>query len=200
MNSLTIVSGASLVVSESNTGLSNPAIFAVRTAVQIEGTLSVAGNGSGPGPGGYPITTLNQVGVLLTGPGGGGSGGVPGSFRYSSPSGGGFCGTGGEGALLMPGTPTPRGGPYGSATLLPLQAGSSGGVWSDTVATPGGAGGGLQISAGGGIFVSSTGVVNAGGGGGAGGGGSGGSLLLEGPTIVVEGVLAANGGGGGRAT
>jgi hypothetical protein len=196
MNSLKIETGVSLSAWEANGRATNPIILAVRTVVQIDGTLSVASMNGGPGPGGFPWSGNS---TNLTGPGGGGSGNYLGTFPFSSPSGGGFCGRGGEGAIFADGGSfTPEGPAYGSPTIQPLQAGSAGGYLTSGL-TPGGSGGGLQISAGQSITVGAQGIVNASGSGQCGGGGSGGALLLEAPTILVEGVLAANGGSGGGA-
>lgn len=128
-----------------------------------------------------------------------GDGNGPGAGKGTRNGGGGggsHCGTGGPG-----GGGNEGGARYGTATLIPLLGGSSGGnggIWE-----AGAGGGAIQISAAMGITVSVTGKINVGGAGGqqtGSGGGSGGALLLEAPGIVIAGVIAANGGGGGSGT
>lgn len=149
--------------------------------------------------GGSPQGVANSVGLGV-------GGGQPGtaSGQLLAGSGGSYCGAGGAGASET-GATNGTTGAYGSTSLVPLQAGSSGG----TGAIPGyGSGGGaIQLTAGGTLNLLQAGAVLAPGGGAfpggtngqeAGGGGSGGSILLEANTLVVSGTLAVNGGGGGQ--
>jgi hypothetical protein len=93
------------------------------------------------------------------------------------------------------------------ASVIPLRGGQAGQFGcNDRVG--GGAGGGVQLSAGDSVTVGGTIMANGGGGqggngeslgsclGGA-GGGSGGSILIEAPTVTITGSIYANGGAGG---
>jgi len=175
LKSLTIIDTASLSFSGPN-----PVILAVLTTVSIQGTLYL-GDGEAGG-----------FGESVPGPGAGLGLGV----GYATSSGGGgasYCGLGGAGGYST--APVPAAGPtYGTATLVPLLAGSHG------AGSAGAGGGAIQIVAGQSITVGPLAHVNAAGQGGndySGGGGSGGAILLEAPSVVIHGVLAANGGGGG---
>jgi hypothetical protein len=192
------------------------------------------GGSGGPGAGNGGAGSNNGCGGATPGAGSGpGTVGQPGIHYGNGGGGGGFCGGGGggmgdrpsiegkPGSLAAGGVGGFNGGdggkggnggnPYGSATLVPLLAGSGGGGGiSDTDYNPNGAGGGggggggvLQISAAQAITVS--GSIEARGGqgghawGGGGGGGSGGGILLEsGLSIAVQGALYAAGGKGGN--
>jgi hypothetical protein len=201
MKSLQIESGGSInvYVDYNAAAQTNPIILAVRTFAQIAGPFIVSGGpasisnnspiaGANPGPGGFPVNEN------ILGPGGGGNG----MMWNNTPGGAGFCGSGGAG-VAGSGTPAPPGQPYGLPSIVPLQAGSSGGIGdiSGAAEPGGGGGGGLQISAGTRIVVTNKGILNANGSGAFGGGGSGGAILLEAPTVVIDGVLVANGGSGG---
>jgi hypothetical protein len=188
LNSLLVNTGASISIPENYTVGSNPIIIAVRTTVKIQGTFNVDASGYNPGPGGFP------VGQVL-GPGGGGSGHAA-QFPNSAAGGASFCGQGGSAAFAS-GNQAPGGQVYGTAAVIPLQGGSAGGEDPLGSYYGGGAGGGLQISAGVSIDVSGVGVINANGGNFAGAGGSGGAILLEAPVVTIEGIVVANGGGGG---
>ncbi len=131
-------------------------------------------------------------GVDADGPGAGGGkyDGAPGKRG----GGAGFCGKGGDaGSAIAKGGVT-----YGTASLVPLLGGSSGGG-----PYPGAGGAAVQLVAGRRIHVGAAGRVYVPGGGGhsalnlGGGGGSGGAILLESKDIAIDGTLAANGGGGG---
>ncbi len=174
--------------------------------IVIEGTLrgnSASSTIYAKGPGAYQQPDHdNQPG---SGPGGGGAGSL-----LTSAGGAGYCGVGGNGASLS-GSASKGGASWGTAALVPLVAGSSGGEGG--VGRGGNGGGAIQLSACGALQVS--GLINVGGEGGSGsgvydssnqvsqqasGGGSGGSLLLQGMSVNVTGTLAANGGGGGGTT
>lgn len=116
-----------------------------------------------------------------------------------------FCGKGGAGAPVGMGATfgTQPVAPYGSAALIPLLAGSSGGHHGGT----GYGGGAVQITSLVSIDVSGSIVANGDAGGSGGvttaggaGGGSGGAILLEAPAVTGAGKLFANGGGGGSLT
>lgn len=152
-----------------------PAIVAVLTTVDIQGTVTVTAGGfqwgSAPGPGA----------------------GTPGP-NASGGGGGSYCGVGGMGALMTP--PFPIGGTtYGTPSLTPLLGGSAG---QGNCGHSGDGGGAVQIVAGGSISVRQYASINAGGFGGAcaTAGGSGGAILLEAPTVQIAGSIAANGGSG----
>jgi hypothetical protein len=169
-----------------------PLVLVATGKIQIVGLLSATATGSTAVAGGFAVATSNTKG---TGPGGGSLG----NSDDRGASGGGYCGEGGPGGISPM---LSQGGPaFGTAELIPLLGGSSGG--SDR--TRGGAGGGaIQLVAAESIAIELTGVVAAGGGGADGnsangpGGGSGGAILLEAPTVSVAGILAVNGGGGGQ--
>lgn len=169
-----------------------PVIFLATGNVTIDGSLVVAANAALPQDGlASGFDGPSEETTAGSGPGGGGAAD---EATHVGAGGGGHCGAGGAG-----GPDASNGGAtYGSATLIPLEGGSSGGSGRGG---PGGAGGGaVQIAAGGWITVSGTGLIHAGGGGGGvggGGGGAGGSILLEAEVVAINGTVAANGGGGG---
>jgi len=113
--------------------------------------------------------------------------------------GGSYCGTGGKGGDDT-GTPTTGangGAAYGSANLMPLRGGSSGGLQGNHSGAGGGA---LHIAASGRIDLTADAVINMGGLGGGwfgNGGGSGGAVLIEADTVSIAGKIGANGGAGG---
>lgn len=143
------------------------------------------------------------------GPGAGGAGSTmpgPSGGRDGGGGGAGFGGRGGQGGgfaepLRGAGGPT-----YGTAELVPLEAGSGGGSGggSSPDGRRGGTGGGaVEIVSGGTLMLS--GWVDARGCGGqssyganegGGGGGSGGGVLVEAPRLRILGSVTANGGGG----
>ncbi len=142
------------------------------------------------------------------GPGGGAGGTTAAGTPGTGAGGGSFCGQGGQGAeemtaAVMPGA---KAASYGSPTLVPLQAGSSGGNGDTGGASGGGA---LELVAGGTFSMGAGCWINVGGAGGGPGGttgqgangaGSGGAILIEGLSVNIAGILAANGGGGGGGT
>ena len=191
VNSLSVSPSASLSVKGSA-----PLLVWARTTVNIQGSF-IADPAFHPTNGGGAIETQSGTGG---GPGGGGPG-------LSNPEvgggGGGYCGTGGTGAnsqivAIDAGAPVPGGRAYGTAAIVPLIGGSSGGA-PLSVGGGGEGGGSIEITAGASIIIGSGGAVSVpgyGGTGNGGGGGSGGAILLEAPSVTVDGVLAANGGGG----
>jgi hypothetical protein len=169
-----------------------PVIVLVRTTVDIQGHIRVDAAGSTPGPGGYGSDCMNL------GPGGGAR--IP--SQNLEASGGGYCGSGGNGAAQLSLPALAGGMPYGSSTLTPL-LGGSGGSCEGNPTGQGAGGGAIEIVAGQSITIEANGAISAGGGGGAGAsrgsgaGGSGGAILLSSPSITIGGILAANGGAGG---
>ncbi len=168
-----------------------PLVIVATDNVVIEGELTAA-----PAPRGiYAFAGGAPPAPLHATLGGGHGGGGEQPVLFYGAGGAGYCalgGAGGTGAKVPVGAH--GGATYGTANLIPLLGGSSGG------ATQAGAGGGaIQISARLLVGVGLKGVINAGGGGGQGnsGGGSGGSILLEAPIVTIAGHLSANGGGGG---
>jgi hypothetical protein len=173
-----------------------PIAFVAYDAITIGGTLDASSLANVAGAGATAPDTLG----VGTGHGGDGTTG-----DGAAAAGGSFCGAGGGGGSYSVAVPASLGTAYGTATLVPLVAGSSGGVGLQ----PAGAGGGaIQLVARTSISVTGTLAANGGGGGESGavtegavvigsGGGSGGALLLEAPIVSVTGTLAANGGGGG---
>lgn len=160
-----------VVVASENVEIHGALDAAARFVDGIAGGFSGRKNEWGPGFGPGAGT------VGATGGGGGGS----------------YCGIGGDGTGGGAGGPA-----YGSAEVVPLIGGSSGGI--NNIWDSGAGGGAVQIVAGTSVSVASTGTINVGGGGGGqggGGGGSGGALLIETPTATIAGAIAANGGGGG---
>jgi hypothetical protein len=193
MTSFTLDAGKTLTVSGTK-----PAILYALGAVDIEGMIDVAAHGSTEGAGGYHAA----------GPGQGADGasviGDSGDYLETQGAGGGsYCGVGGAGSpsLADGGPGGPPGATYGTAALVPILGGSSGGSQSST----GYGGGAIQITSNVSILVGAAGGINADGDGGddhfavGGGGGSGGAILLESPKVTIAGTLTANGGGGGDA-
>ena len=127
------------------------------------------------------------------GPGGGNA------VNAAGAAGGSYCGLGGKGGDDL-GTPTTGAGAgtaYGTADLMPLRGGSSGGKQGNHAGAGGGA---IHLAASGRVHITSDAVINMGGLGGGwfgNGGGSGGAVLIEGDTVTIEGNVAVNGGGGG---
>ena len=171
----------------------------------VLGTIDVRALGDKSYGGGFQSTQNSQKGA---GPGGGPAAtGAAGTTMGAGAGGGSYCGKGGQGALeanatAAAGAATP---PYGTAEIIPLVGGSSGGSGSFGAGAGGGA---VQLVAFGQFSLGANGYVNVGGGGGqpavssnagdnSGGGGSGGSILIEATTMQIAGILAANGGGGG---
>jgi hypothetical protein len=159
-------------------GGDRPLIIVARESITIDGSVQVKEGFAGA----YALPGAQQNGA---GPGAG-----KGSSDTTSGSGGGgaFCGKGGNG-----GAATATGGAaYGTAELVPLQGGSSGGGLFSAEG-----GGAIQLVAGREIVLAAGSFIDARGGGAVTGGGSGGAILLEAPTVKVLGSLTANGGGGG---
>jgi hypothetical protein len=175
-----------------------PAIIYAIGTVDIEGTIDVAAHGSTEGPGGY-----HDAGPGQGAPGASVVTDAGDTVETQGAGGGSYCGAGGGGApALADGGPgAAPGATYGTASLVPILGGSSGGSHSST----GYGGGAIQITSNVAITVGATGGINADGDGGddhdsvGGGGGSGGAILLEAPLVTVAGTLTANGGGGGDA-
>ena len=176
-----------------------PVIFAVSGDIDIAGQLISAPLGARPGAGAdldcTGATGMSGTFGTVTGPGG--SGGA-----FGSAGGSGGEGTGNAGVAPGPTTPV------GTAALIPLRGGCSGGTAAGTLGgLRGRAGGAVQLSATGNISIS--GLVGAPGEGGRGGGGtnaggggagSGGAILLEGAIVqlLTSGRVLALGGGGGE--
>jgi hypothetical protein len=181
VRSLRIEPGAELLI----TG-KLPLVLASAGPLAIHGGISGRAQAQQAYAGGFAGADKNGTGL---------AGGAAGSSNYHGGGGGGYCGAGGAGAAPN-GEPVSAGGkPAGSAQLVPLVGGSTGGGAAD----PGGAGGGaVQLVSGDSIDIGVGGLIDVAGGRAAGGGGgSGGAILLEAPTVSVRGALAANGGGGG---
>jgi hypothetical protein len=192
MTSFKLDAGTTLTV----TG-TKPAILYALGGINILGTIDVAAHGSTEGPGAY-----HDAGPGQGAPGASVSEADSGSYVEVQAAGGGsYCGMGGFGAPVgADGGDGARPGPtYGTASLVPLLGGSSGGSHSST----GYGGGAIQITSNVSITIAASGGINANGNGGddhfavGGGGGSGGAILLEAPAIRMAGTLTANGGGGG---
>jgi hypothetical protein len=180
-----------------------PLVLAVTENVTIAGTIDARGIGATPGGGGSVAANCS--------PGTGAAGGHDGDGNDGSGggAGGGFGTVGGGGGSGHDGAGGgAAGGVGGTAALIPLRGGCSGGAGGGTGGGRfgGGGGGAVQISAGALLSVSATARISASGGGGikgssdedgGGGGGSGGALLLEGSIVTtVSGAwLTANGGG-----
>jgi hypothetical protein len=148
-----------------------PIILVALDSIEILGQL----NGE-PGRAGGAQQTGDGKGP---GPGGGAFAGVPGMRG----GGAGFCGTGGDA-----GSAIAKGGiAYGTASMIPLLGGSSGGG-----PFPGAGGSAVQLVAGVRVHVAASGRVYVPGGGGhsalnlGGGGGSGGALLVRNNSSLVE--------------
>ena len=147
--------------------------------------------------GGYSNPAMSEVADGL------GAGGGGGSYNSAGAGGGAYCGAGGSGGAAEDSTISPKnGGPvWGTAAIVPLKGGSSGG--KREIGSAGAGGGAVQIVSAQSINVYKLGSISMPGNGGranAGhGAGSGGAILLEAPVISIAGVLAVNGGGGGGA-
>lgn len=192
VNNFTVMLGAALEVRGSR-----PAIFAVLGNVDIEGQI-VVGNAAGTSP------SCGNGGVGFDGPAGQPGKGGGGGAGFGTPGGmGGPSGSAGGGAVGIL---------NGTATLIPLRGGCTGGRGGGGTVfagNSGGVGGGaLQISAVGSLSINSL-VTAFGRGGGApnssqsfggGGGGSGGALLFEAQAVTLGPTawVVANGGGGGE--
>jgi hypothetical protein len=146
-----------------------------------------------------------QTGTKGAGPGGGGGGPVA---QKAAGGGGSFCGIGGQGSAVTGATAYPKSMAYGTAELVPLTAGSAGGVGAGSFADDSAAGGGaIELVAGTSIELQTSGFIAAPGAGGSGGGlidtqpsaggGSGGGILIEAPMVKIAGAVTANGGAGG---
>jgi hypothetical protein len=181
-------------VLEANT--SNAIAIVSLGTIDVEGAILAHGANGAAGTQGNGQGGTNNVG----------GGQAPGSSAPagSAPGGGGYCGLGGVGSEDVTG-----GIAWGTASIVPLAGGASGGGFNNCFGCDGAQGGGaLQLVAGTSITVGGGGTLNANGfpgssisggtGGGSGdGGGSGGSILLEAPKVTIAGVVAANGGAGG---
>ncbi|HEX7666749.1 MAG TPA: hypothetical protein VF407_19610 [Polyangiaceae bacterium] len=191
---------------------SMPVVILAFGDMTINGQVLANAKGAAAGPGGFKSSAEFTKGG---GPGGGTAGVIgeynPGGSNVGGISGGGgsFCGVGGQGtkeADASGTTPAPLASPaaYGTPSLVPLVAGSSGGEGG--LSEAGGGGGAIQLVAGGAFKVSSFAFVNAGGGAGGdpgetlaqqgSGAGSGGAILVEAMMAEIDGALAANGGSG----
>ena len=203
VKSLKIEPSAHLSVNRPAGGL--PLAIVALGDMTVLGTIDVRALGDQSYGGGFQSTQNGQKGA---GPGGGPAAtGVGGTTMGAGAGGGSYCGKGGQGALEKnatgpAGAATP---PYGTAEIIPLVGGSSGGSGSFGAGAGGGA---VQLVAFGQFSLGANGYVNVGGGGGqpavssnagdnSGGGGSGGSILIEATGVQIAGILAANGGGGG---
>jgi len=149
-----------------------PLILLALTSVNIQGSVD-AEPAFGASNGGGPLQTLSGAG------GGAGGGTAASGGSYIAGGGGGFCGVGGSGAnSVLDGGAAAGGRSYGSATLVPLVAGSSGG--GQGAGHEGGRGGGaIQISAGQSIVVGTSGVLDVPGSGASGNGGGGGTRGID---------------------
>ena len=201
--SIHVESGVSIT---SGVGTVKPIVLVSLGAFLVDGVIDVSADNTpgGRSPGG---AIFSGSGYDMPGFGDGGGGG---GSTTNAGGGGSFCGAGGKGASFEDaGSPVSGGAVYGTATLIPLVGGSTGGaggVDQNNMAEPGSGGGALQLVAGTSLTISSGGALGAGGGPGAqqfdnqvmpAGGGSGGAILLEAPTVSILGTLAVNGGGGG---
>jgi hypothetical protein len=195
VNSLTVTVDRTMTLSGRR-----PLVIISATTIAIEGDV-IVGTATAPGA----MGSVDSNGLDGTGPGGGKAGS---NCCFSGGAGGGgYCTVGGNGgndySELTGGAGGDR---YGTASIVPLQGGSSGGRSRQdecpTSSKRGEGGGALQLVAGTSITVN--GSISAPGGGGCeettwggSGGGSGGAILLEAPAITLNGIVAANGGGGG---
>jgi hypothetical protein len=192
VDALVVAAGATLQVSGTR-----PLIILAWSTASIDGRVSVASNGGGPGAGADPVgctaVAAQPGGADPEGAGGGGGGGF-GDAGASGGTGDNALTTGGRGGAAAPSPIALRGGCAGAAGgNAQAGAGGAGGGAIDLVARDqltiagviqaGGAGGGPGL----------------GGRGGGGGGGAGGLIELESQAIRLGGaaVLTANGGGGG---
>ena len=194
-DTFTLASGATLQI----TGM-RPLILVANGNLQIDGTIvGVRSPTNGWYGGGPPAPSTPMRGgqcALNVLAGGGG----PGDGAQTGAAGGGYCGRGGNGSALADGgSPSPGGTSYGTASLVPLAGGASGGSTNGADITNHG-GGAIELVSGSLLTIGDNGTINLGGGGTdpgyAVGGGSGGGILLEAPTVIVRGILAVNGGSG----
>ena len=140
-------------------------------------------DGTSNPPGGFEAPAAEP------GPGGGpGGGAAEGQSGDIGAGGGSYCGKGGVGSSATEDTDG-----YGTPTLIPLVAGSSGG---NSGYSGGQGGGAIQLVAGSSIRIDGTVTMGGSSGFRVSGGGSGGAILIEAPTVSIGGTLAANGGGG----
>ena len=185
--SVTIAAGATL--SFTNHPANPPVVWLVEGAVQVNGTLTIAGatngtNGERPGgPGGFQGGRYGYL-PALSGAGfgpGGGSAGI--SNNDNAGRGGGYATAGASGG----------GTTYGNPAVIPLLGGSGGGGRYNIA--EGGASGGGAILIGAQTSVTVNGGIDARGGSSYyAGAGSGGAIRLITPVISGTGVLTAVGG------
>ena len=177
-----------------------PVALVALDTMDVQGVIDVSARSDYKSAGGYqaPTTSSTKGG----GPGGGTAGSDVSTMGYGG-AGAGYCGLGGKGGATN-GTPTAGGVSYGSAQLIPLVGGSSGGNGDLPFAGTGG--GAIQLVAGTKFTLGANATIAANGGGGvnggtvnqnASGGGSGGAILIEAPAAILLGTLVANGGAGG---
>lgn len=192
LRGLTLANGSTLRIVGTR-----PVAFVVNGVVSIVGTLEASARGTTRGPGADFMCGRSQGGNGTGNSGNDGAGGGGGGFGTEGGRGGSDTGNATRGAA---------GATRGSATLVPLLGGCSGGRGGACDSNAGAGGGAVQISASETLTVSGTirasgsegqrGCVNDSGGG---GGGSGGAILLEGERTVVGGAtLRAEGGQGGE--
>jgi hypothetical protein len=191
----------------SGVGTVDPIVLVSLGTFVVDGVIDMSADDEPGGiSAGGAIFSGSNFDSMGLGMGGGGAG-----SPTNAGGGGSYCGIGGKGAAFEDaGTSAAGGAVYGSATLVPLVGGSTGGVGGVSQygqeSEPGSGGGALQLVAGTSITINDGGAVGAGGGPGsqaydnvtqAAGGGSGGAVLLEAPVVTVIGTIAVNGGGGG---
>ena len=196
-DTFTLASGATLQI----TG-ARPLILVANGNLEIDGTIvGVRSPTNGWYGGGPPAPSTPMRGgqcALNVLAGGGGPGDVGAEMGAA---GGGYCGRGGNGSTVADGggSPSPGGIAYGTASLVPLAGGASGGSTNGADITNHG-GGAIELVSGSLLTIGDNGTINLGGGGTdpgyAVGGGSGGGILLEAPTVIVRGILTVNGGSG----
>ncbi len=178
---------------------SRPLAIVATGLVQIEGWLSVSGQGAISGP---SASCDGGDGQEFQASGGGGGGG-----GFATP--GGNCGIPDLGVEVQA-----LGGVIAEDDdLVPLRGGCRGGNGHGSLGDSGGAGGAIELVSG--TIIKLPGVIRADGGGGGGGagagengggggGGSGGAILLQAPTIQYDqggfSVVGGGGGGGGGFT
>jgi hypothetical protein len=185
--SVIVISVGGLSVAASSTltfgGQPGAPAIAIMSAgdVSIDGTLVVINAGSMTGNDPCMGASTAAAGADNDNPGGGGGG-------FAQPGGVG-------GAVLLVANGGAGGANSGTAPLIPLRGGCSGG--KNPFGGLGVGGGAIQITSGTRIVVA--GAIGANGLGGAvsTGGGSGGGILLEAPAVSLTGGAYANGGGGG---
>lgn len=184
---------------------SRPLLLVSLGDVRIRGEMLANATGNIAGPGAdHALCGAGEAGQAQT------SASASGARAGSGGGGGSFAEPGGQGPEVVGSSaqPSASGTVHGSASLIPLTAGCSGGAGGDVGGgEAGGGGGGVQIVAAGRFELTGTLSVSGGGGRGAtmlssggGGGGSGGAILVEAQRILVNenGAITANGGGGGE--